>query len=134
MYRNNVLRPDLVRGANSAAVLQLLRRYDALSRADIARQSGLSEGTVSRITSGLMEKRLVREDGAENSTGGRPATRLRLDHHLLALGVDVRRWEMRFALATLSGKVISSSSVRTPATPVAALTLIAEQYRALAKT
>jgi uncharacterized membrane protein len=44
-----------------------------MSRADISRQSGLSEGAVSRIITGLMKDGLVREDGAENSTGADPA-------------------------------------------------------------
>ena len=134
MPRNRILRPDAVRGLNSAAVLQLLRRHDSLSRAELARHSGLSEGTVSRIMAELMERRLVREDGAENSTGGRPATRLRLDGHKLALGVDIRRWEMRFALANLSGKAVDSAHCRTPASPAATLAMIAARYRAYAKT
>jgi DNA-binding IclR family transcriptional regulator len=61
---NGILRPNAVRGANSAAVLQLLRRHGSMSRADLARQSGLSEGSISRITSELIRRELVREDGA----------------------------------------------------------------------
>ncbi|MCX6620936.1 MAG: winged helix-turn-helix domain-containing protein, partial [Acidobacteria bacterium] len=86
--RTRVVRPTQVRELNSAVVLQLLRRHERLSRAELSRFSGLSEGTVSRIIAELLERRLVVEDGAENSTGGRPATRLQLSPDLLAVGVD----------------------------------------------
>ena len=60
-------------------MLQLLRHNEHMSRADLARQSGLSEGTVSRMMTDLIADTLVCEDGAENSTGGRPGRRLLLD-------------------------------------------------------
>ena len=50
-----------MRGVNSGIVLQLLRRFERLSRAEIARHSGLSEGTISRIVSELVRQRLVME-------------------------------------------------------------------------
>lgn len=106
-----------MRGANSAAVLQLLRRHGSMSRADLARQSGLSEGSISRITSELIRRELVREDGAENSTGGRPGTRLRLNEKHVGIGVEVRKGESRIAVATLSGKILETFSIPTPPTP-----------------
>jgi predicted NBD/HSP70 family sugar kinase len=103
-----------MRGVNSGIVLQLLRRFERLSRAEIARHCGLSEGTVSRIVSGLVRQSLVIEVGAENSTGGRPATRLQLSDVPLAIGVEIQNWEVRYAVVTLRGKIIESESHRTP--------------------
>jgi predicted NBD/HSP70 family sugar kinase len=114
---NGILRPNAVRGANSAAVLQLLRRHGSISRADLARQSGLSEGSISRITSELIRRELVREDGAENSTGGRPGTRLRLHEKHVGIGIEVRKGESRLAVAGLSGKILETISIPTPLTP-----------------
>lgn len=131
--KSRILRPHAVRGTNAAVVLQLLRRYNSLSRADLARHSSLSEGTVSRITSELIDRKLVREDGAENSTGGRPATRLRLDQHHLSLGVDVQRWEIRFSVSSLDGKVVESGGARTSADPYQTLDLVVEWYRKYAR-
>src|SRR5690349_21277276 len=91
-----VLRPQEARSVNSALVLRLLRSDGRLSRAEIARNTSLSEGTVSRIVSDLIERGLVVEDGAENSTGGRPATRLQLSADRSAMGVDIGSWETRF--------------------------------------
>ncbi len=126
-----ILTPRQVRGANRAAVLQLLRRNEALSRAEIARQTGLSEGSVSRIAAELIRLGLISEAGAENSTGGRPATRLRLAHTRLGAGVDIHNWEVRFSVATMSGELLESRSFRTPSSPDATLELIAAQFKKL---
>jgi predicted NBD/HSP70 family sugar kinase len=130
---NGILRPKSVRGANSAAILQLLREYGPISRADLARHSGLSEGSVSRITSALIRRELVCESGAESSTGGRPGTGLRLDDRHVGIGVEVRREESRVAAATLSGRILDVNSFRTPSTPGETLKAIASDVRGLAK-
>jgi predicted NBD/HSP70 family sugar kinase len=99
-----------------------------MSRADLARRSGLTEGSVSRIISGLIKRKLVREDGAENSTGGRPGTRLRLDEYRIGIGAEIRRSESKMAAVTLSGNIIYSLSFPTPATPDETLDLLIEKF------
>jgi predicted NBD/HSP70 family sugar kinase len=128
--RDKILRPRQVRGANIAALLELLQRHERLSRAELARYSGLSEGTVSRIITDLIRRKLVMEDGAENSTGGRPATSLRLEQNRFALGVDVHSWETQFGVGTMRGRIVETASIRTPREPEAAVDSIAKQYRA----
>lgn len=127
--RRGVLRPKQVRGANNAVVLQLLRRASRMSRAEIARRSGLSEGTVSRIVTKLIEQKLVSEEGAENSTGGRPATRLRLSEWPRSIGVELQNWETRFAVSTLGGALTGHTSIRTPASPQQTVERIAHQVK-----
>ncbi len=123
------LNPQNVRVANRALVLQLLRRYRQLSRADIARRSGLSQGTVSRIVAELTKERLVTDHGAANSTGGRPGTLLRLDsEHLYSVGVEIQNWETRVAVGAINGQTVGSHSFRTPGRPLRALDLIAEVF------
>src|SRR5260370_38823407 len=95
-----VLRPRQVRGANRAVVLELLRQHERLSRVDIARRSGLSEGTASRIIAELMRPPLVAQAGAESSTAGSRASRLQLEQSRVACGVDMTHWERRFAVVT----------------------------------
>ena len=102
------MRPGQVRGANSAVLLELLQRHERLSRADLARYSGLSEGTVSRIVTELIRRKLVIEDGAENSTGGRPAICLRLEQNRFAVGVDVHSWETQFGVGTMRGRIVET--------------------------
>jgi len=127
--RRRVLRPGQVRDANAALVLALLRRHQRLSRAELARRTGLSEGAVSRITAGLLGRGLITEEGAENSTGGRPAIRLRLDQsRFFSLGAVIGNWETRLAVGTLAGTIIESWSVRTPPGPDRTLKLIADEF------
>ena len=128
-----VLRPKQVRGHNSAAVLGFLRRFETMSRAELSRQSGLSEGTVSRIVAALCAQRLVSEIGEENTTGGRPSTRLQLSDVPRAIGVEIKNWETRFAISTLRGQLTETLVVRTPASPELTVQLIAEQARRYAK-
>ncbi|MCX6603495.1 MAG: ROK family transcriptional regulator [Acidobacteria bacterium] len=127
--RHGVLRPAEVRRHNSAAVLRLLRRANTMSRAELARTSGLSDGTMSRIIAELLEQDLVIEVGEENSTGGRPSTRLQLSDNLRSIGVEIQNWETRFAVATMRGALVDTVVVRTPATPEATLHLITEQVQ-----
>ena len=128
--REKILRPRQVRRANSAALLELLQRHERLSRAELARYSGLSEGTVSRIVTDLIRRKLVMEDGQENSTGGRPATCLRLEQNRFAVGADIHSWETQFGIGTMRGRMVEMASARTPRDPEAALDLIAGQFTA----
>ena len=76
---------DLLRDLNRTLVLNLVRERDGLSRAAIARESGLSASTVTAITASLIADGYLLEDGqpaAPGTTGtgiGRPATTLRVD-------------------------------------------------------
>jgi predicted NBD/HSP70 family sugar kinase len=128
--RGKILRPGQVRGANSAVLLELLQRHERLSRADLARYSGLSEGTVSRIVTELIHRKLVIEDGAENSTGGRPAICLRLEQNRFAVGVDVHSWETQFGVGTMRGRIVETVALRTPRDPEATIDMIATQFKA----
>ena len=121
IFAKRVLRPPEVRGANRAAVLSLLQRSDYLSRADVARQSGLSEAAISRIVTGLIDDRLVREDGVENSTGGRPGRRLRLEPKRVVFGTEIQNWETRCAVSDMRGRIVESVVVLNA--PLAAETL-----------
>ena len=128
-----ILRPPQVRGANRAVVLQLLRHHERLSRAEIARQSGLSEGTVSRIVAELVDERLVSEDGIENSTGGRPGKRLHLEPKRVAFGADIQNREIRCSAATMRGRLVETRRFPTPARLPEALDRIAAEFLAFRK-
>jgi len=130
---SRILRPPQVRGANRAVVLQFLRHQERMSRAEIARQSGLSEGTVSRIVAELVEERLVSEDGAENSTGGRPGTRLQLEPRRVAFGADIQNREIRCSVANMRGRLVETRRLPTPTSFPDALDQIAEEFLAFRK-
>jgi predicted NBD/HSP70 family sugar kinase len=122
-----------VRGANRALVLQVLRNHPQLSRAELARRTGLSEGAISRITAELLEDKLILEQGSHNSTGGRPGQRLELDPtHYRSVGVEVHDWETRVSLGTLNGRILESQWFRTPASATQTLDEVATRVSQMA--
>ena len=128
-----VLRLPQVRGANRTAVLSLLQQSDYLSRADVARQSGLSEGAISRIITGLITDGLVCEDGEENSTGGRPGRRLALDPRRVTFGAEIQNWETRCAVSTMHGRIVETRRFRTPTSAEQTLEQVAAEFLAFRK-
>ena len=57
------LRPEDARRSNLALVLQTIYDDSQLSRADVARATGLTKVTVSDLVAELMTSQLVRESG-----------------------------------------------------------------------
>ncbi len=77
-------RRELIRDLNRTLVLNLVRERGGLSRAELARISGLSPSTVTAITASLLEDGYILEDEqaatpTASTTIGRPATTLRVD-------------------------------------------------------
>ena len=71
------LRPEDARRSNLALVLQAIYNDENLSRADIARTTGLTKVTVSDLVAELIAGDLVRESGtSEVSRPGKPSTML----------------------------------------------------------
>jgi predicted NBD/HSP70 family sugar kinase len=98
--------PGLLRAINERSVLELIHRDGPLSRAQVARSSGLSKPTVSLALGGLLEARLVREVGRSRGERGPRAQLYELNATAgWVVGIDVgRRW-VRAALADLSGTI-----------------------------
>src|SRR5438045_9272253 len=55
--------PSLLRAINERSILELIHRRGPLSRAQVARVSGLSKPTVSLAPTGLLDAQLVHEVG-----------------------------------------------------------------------
>lgn len=130
--RSAAVKPQTQIRANRSLVLRLLRRRRQLSRAEIAQRTGLSVASVSRIVAELIRQHLVTVHGVGHSTGGRPAIRLRLDDsYYRSIAVDVHSSGSRVGVGTLSGSVLETEHVRTPAAPMKTLDLIAERVELL---
>ncbi len=70
---------QLVRALNQSMVLNVVREQGPISRAAIARRTGLSQATVGAIVPTLVEQGLVSEGAAPASGVGRPPTLVDLD-------------------------------------------------------
>lgn len=99
-----------LRGHNTALVLGLLRAAgeEGVSRLELAAHTGLTPQAVSKITARLRAEGLVTEAGRRASTGGKPATVLRLvpgARH--AIGLHLERDELTAVLADLAGRAVA---------------------------
>ncbi len=108
---------ESLRERNRLRVVDALRARGAVSRADIARSTGLSRSTVSSLVADLQAAGLVREgeqlDGvAHGGQGGRPPVLLTLDTAAGALlGVDFGHDHLRVAVSSLSYDVLAEQHV-----------------------
>jgi predicted NBD/HSP70 family sugar kinase len=99
---------DEVRRRNTAVVLRLLRDDGALSRADLARRSGLAKATIGTIVAHLVRAGAVAEGSTESSGRGRPSTPVVLGGRRLAgLGVEVNVDYMAVTAVDLAGHELS---------------------------
>ena len=90
------------------AVLRLIWEEKRISRADIAREAGLSRSTVSEIVNEILPMGLVAEVGEGPSRGGRRPIVLEFqDEACVILGVEMGGSHVAVALTDLRGKVIA---------------------------
>lgn len=104
--------------ALSETVLRMIWQERQISRADIARTTGLSRSTVTELVDDLLPTGLVAETGTGPSRGGRPPIVLEFrDDAGVLLGVDMGAAHIAVALTDLRGQVLvwrhAYHSVRT---------------------
>jgi len=104
-------------GFNQTVILDVVRRADAgLTRAQLARRTGLSAQTVTNATRRLLEQGLVREEGEGSRLGpGRPGTLVHLDARgRYAIGVHLDPATMTFVILDLAGNPVAESHRPVP--------------------
>jgi predicted NBD/HSP70 family sugar kinase len=107
----------LARYINELSVLTLLRTQGAASRADIARKLSLTPGTITKLTSELVQRGLVQEihGVVQNGTPrepGRPGVGIALNPAgAYFLGVEIGVGVLRYALLDLAALVVTTSEV-----------------------
>jgi predicted NBD/HSP70 family sugar kinase len=98
-----------MRAQNSSLLLKVIWRERHISRADIARVTGLSPSTVSAIVAGLQQAGLVRETGAGLSRGGRRPTMIGFCDDVFALvGVEIGASHVSVVVTDLRADVRAS--------------------------
>ncbi|MEU8925671.1 ROK family transcriptional regulator [Kitasatospora sp. NPDC048545] len=125
-----------LRSNNEWLLLELLRTGGGSSRAQLARDTGLSKPTVSAALAALEQAGLVREAGRLAPERGRTAVLYEVDPtagHVL--GVDIGRARLRVAVADLSGTVVARRDVanRGRSANAVADTVVAAAHEATAE-
>src|SRR5271169_1441563 len=94
---------EVVRDINRRIVLNLIRILQPISRADLARISGLQRSTISLIVEQLIREHWVLEGPTGRLPRGRRPTFLRLNDDRVIIGVDIRPTQITVALADANG-------------------------------
>src|ERR1700751_5927713 len=109
---------ETARNINRSVVLNLIRRRQPISRADLARHSGLQRSTVSVITEQLIAERWVTEGANGHAPRGRRPRFLHLNKQRVGIvGVNIRPALTTIALADLDGHFVAQESLPTSANP-----------------
>lgn len=104
-----------LRSNNERMLLERLRVNGAASRAQLARDTGLSKPTVSHALAALETRGLVREAGRAAADRGRTALLYEPDPTAgYVLGIDVGRARLRAAVADIGGEVLARTDVPNP--------------------
>jgi predicted NBD/HSP70 family sugar kinase len=114
------------RRINRGIILELIRSQQPISRAELARKSGLQRSTVSQIIGQLLDERWVCESRTATSARGRRPTHIRLNENLVALAVDIHPQQATIAVVDLNGRLIGRSTVPLTRDPAASTQLILE--------
>jgi predicted NBD/HSP70 family sugar kinase len=101
-----------LRRLNRGRVIEALRTHGLISRADIARRTGLSRSTVSSLVAELQSDGLIveREEtgAAHGEQGGRPPIMLSFDASAgAAVGIDFGHSHVRVAVSDLSSNILA---------------------------
>jgi predicted NBD/HSP70 family sugar kinase len=123
---------ETARDINRRIVLNLIRSHQPLSRADLARHSGLQRSTVSLITEQLIEERWVTEGANGRAPRGRRPRFLHLNQERVGIiGINVRPIMTTIALADLDARFVTQESLPTARDPEQFIAEVAPRLRNL---
>ena len=125
---------DMLRLVNRRILLNILSDRQPVSRAEIAKISGLNKATISTITGELLRDSCIVEEGLGRTTpiGGKPPTPLRLNAKRFGLfGVDIRADETILALSDFNNRIVARESFETGTDATSFLTRIGKEIKKL---
>ena len=103
---------DLIRAINRSHILNTIKTYGPIGRADIARRTGLSPATITSISAKLISQDLVLEKSAGDSRGGRPPILLVINPKgAYVVGIKLTETHAICALTDLEALVIAKASI-----------------------
>lgn len=107
--------PRAVRHINETRVLAALYRLGVATRADLARELGLTRSTVGNLVAGLIEVGMLMETDAHaqsNGRSGRPGQDVRLNpSHSAVIGVDIGVGHLSVVAVDMTGRPVQSRTV-----------------------
>lgn len=111
---------DMLRLVNRRILLSIVSDRQPISRADIAKISGLNKATVSTITGELLRDQCIVEEGQGSTTpiGGKPPTPLRINELRFGIfGLDIRADQTVLALSDFHNQIVARKDFETESNP-----------------
>jgi hypothetical protein len=116
---------ETARDINRRIVLNLVRKHQPVSRADLSRHSGLQRSTVSSIAEQLLAERWVTEGALGQLPRGRKPIFLHLNRDRVGIiAVDLRPLKTTIAIAGLDNHFFAQESIPTGKDPLKFLKLL----------
>ena len=105
------------RRINRNLLFNLVRTRQPISRADLARVSGLQRSTVSLIVEELIRDRWIVEGSTGRLPRGRRPTFLELNHERAVIALDIHPSQTTVGVSDSGGKIIAQSIIVLPDDP-----------------
>ncbi len=106
------LNKDDTKQINKMNILNLIMKFERISKSDLARYTSLSPATVGFLADELIADQLVVSHGVSESTGGRKATLLSLDQHqVVFIGIAIAKGGISSCALSLSGDVLYEDDI-----------------------
>jgi predicted NBD/HSP70 family sugar kinase len=126
---------ETARDINRRIVLNLIRTHQPISRADLARYSGLQRSTVSVITEQLIDENWVMEGASGHTLRGRRPRFLHLNKERAGIiGINIRPANTAIALANIDAHFLAHESLPTDQNPERFIAELIRRVRNLIKT
>lgn len=122
---------EIGRKINRDIILQLIRTIQPVSRADLARLSGLQRSTVSELADQLLREGWICEGPNLRTARGRHPVMLTLNDALAILAVDIHPGQAVVAMVDLNGRILSSSTLPVGKDPAIAIRSIVNSLKRL---
>ncbi len=105
------------RQINRNLVFNLIRTHQPISRADLARVSGLQRSTISLIVEDLIQHRWIIETAVALTPRGRRPTFISLNDKRAVVALDIHPGQTMVAVADLGGRIVAQSLIELPTDP-----------------
>ena len=102
------------RKINRDLIFDLVRRRHPISRADLARLTGLQRSTISLIVEGLIREGWLVQDSVRKLRRGRNPTFLELNRRQAIIGLDIHQSHTIVALTDIEGQIILQQFLFAP--------------------
>lgn len=108
-------KPKHLKQANLSMVRRIIKARETATRAEIARETGISSTTVRSLLAELIQNREIEPIGYDASSGGRKATRYRFQpNRYHGAAICIRDVEIHGLLVNICGEIVECTRLEVP--------------------